>query len=105
LGRPTEIKSAVFVDCTEKLAEKGIETVTEVELSKAKGQRRIGDAIIKDLKDSGALENASQNRTDFGAEFDECTQKLAERGVEYDGKPYDSEIISGGEPRDTNFSG
>lgn len=73
-----------------------IEVVAEVEQTKAKGQWRIGDAAIKDLKDNGYLGNADQfaGRTEIeNAVFTDCAEKLAERGIEHNGKAYDASYI------------
>ena len=61
-----------------------IEAVADVEQSKAKGQWRIGDAAIKDLKDQGYLGNASELGGPTQIEtsvFVDCTEKLAEKGI------------------------
>lgn len=67
-----------------------VDTVVEVEQAGSKGQWRIGDAIIKDLKEEGYF--ASRNDETIpeieGDVFEECAGKLAERGVEREGKPY-----------------
>jgi hypothetical protein len=73
-----------------------VEVITEVETAKAKGQWKIGDAIIKDLKDHGYLGSDAHLGGPSEIEntvFSDCTEKLAEKGIEHNGKPYDANYL------------
>lgn len=67
-----------------------LEAINDVEQAGTKGQWRIGDAIIKDLKEEGHF--ASRNDETIpdieGDVFEECAERLAEKGIEHNGKPY-----------------
>jgi hypothetical protein len=73
-----------------------IEVITEVEQTKTKGQWKIGDAVIKDLKDNDYLGNDAQlgRLTEIETSvFADCSEKLAEKGIEHNGKPYSAVYI------------
>ena len=75
-----------------------VETIAEVEQAGTKGQWRIGDAIIRDLKDEGLLQNQvdSDGIPEIkGGVWEECTTKLAEKGIENagTGKPFAYQYI------------
>jgi hypothetical protein len=72
-----------------------IEVITDVETAKAKGQWRIGDALIKDLKDNGYLGNDVQKpwASIDSSVFTDCAAKLAEKGIEHNGQPYSNTYV------------
>ncbi len=73
-----------------------VEAATEVEQAGNKGQWRIGDAIIRDLKENG-LQFGSRTEGKIieikDDVFRDCATKLADRGIEHNGNPYDSKYV------------
>ena len=69
-----------------------VEAITEVEQAGTKGQWRIGDAIIKDLKENGIQFRGETEKIPevTGDAFEDLATKLAEKGIEngHSGKPY-----------------
>jgi hypothetical protein len=76
-----------------------IEVAAEVEQTGTKGRWRIGDAIIKDLKDNNLLQKSDaymgspyEGQIEVST-FTDCAEKLQARGIEHNGNPYSHQYL------------
>jgi hypothetical protein len=70
-----------------------ISTAADFEQAQAKGQWKIGDAIIRDLKENNVLDKSGELGRAQTEIFSECSEALRAKGIEHNGKGYETGYV------------